>query len=298
MIFKNILIKRECLHWKRTFYLQPLFWIVLIAFITQIYISFNFSTVFGRIPLHGPDDRILYYYFNGFHIYLHVLLPMILFLQINSTKLKHQLETYRTLPITNHQIFLWLFTKYFIIGLLPLLLIYFPLYINYSWLYDWEDQITDKFNILYDLVFLFLLFLPWIRIGRWIILIWIPAILFMVLPIYLGYRVEELTGYGSILHPLVTLKYFVISTIWVTAITIYFGTNQTRNNALNFLLVLMCTLVAEFIMNLIFFPEIRSLYTLEYLIGMFFFYVCSVGYFWIALKWNLFIYLLRIKRFH
>lgn len=203
----------------------------------------------------------------------------------------------------------------------------------YAWGDVWTSTATSDhpwlgkcWEGLTDLLALLLFILPWlgcnwkrgrlVRIAIWllgftalfllpILANWHPqSFQFLIMSAshdFLGHtngRGDDIMPFHTTLacfHPLVTLPYFIGAAGWSVAAGVVAGLRPRLGLASALLLALLLGLAAEgLVLNLYFLSDFPSLYQgFMYLYVMLLFYMSTAGAFWLALKWNLLVWLSR-----
>ena len=319
---KNLLIRRDTRRLRRTWYRRPWIWALAAVGVIQLAFCWKMEAILGRPVDQGYNEGLLFYYFIGFHVFLQILLPLAAIFLTHRPGLRHRVEEYLVTTIPARHIFWHLWLRVALPGLTLVLILYFPLWMRFPWLYEVEPEhiVSDRPDVLFELVndalILGLIFSIWLRSKLLRRLIWICASLFLfILPIALilidpKFKVyvfaffptdfsvdfEELcvTSYAR-WHPLITLSYFITSTAWSTGVGVALVLRSSGGPGRAIWRAILLIPLPEWgILHILVFDEWVSLYgSLWFLVAMLQFYMFGIGAFWMALKWRLLMSLSR-----
>ncbi len=314
---KNLLVRRDARRLRRTWHRRWWVWGLATLGTVQLVFCWKIEIFLGR-SVKQDHDKILYYYFTGFHIYLQILLPLFAIVLTRSFASQDRLEKYLVTPIPPVHILWHLWLRVFLLGLVVILILYFPLWIPSPWLYAGWPLDEPEFHwaeVVADILIISLFLLPWIRSRNVSRVIWTLSFaglfVFPYVLIHFEKSLKEVFAdmpldgelfepYGFTAsyarwHPLITLSYFVTSSAWSAGVGVALALRLRKGLGPAFLVAMLLVPLAEWgVYHLVLLDDSEDLYDDSmFLYFMLSFYMLTFGAFWMALKWRLLMSLSR-----
>lgn len=305
----NILIQRAWRNFNGPWRHRRLAWAILSLGFAQALFWLLAESLLGRRLERAVDEPIFYYYFLGFHFFIHLFVPIYAFNLVRRPATRSKIDAALVTPLPHRDLFWWLWIRSFAPWIALVCLFYIAMWWPFPWLYafgsageywegdDWGVRLGPELACNALIVAFFVL--PWItsRLIRRSVLVLSTSFLFALSTVLFWISESLLTASTAHFHPLVTIPYFVFSLAWGAALGVYVGLNFARDiNKAAILIVVMGPLAEWLVLNVFYLTRLDELYDgMSALVVMLQFYMLSAGAYWMGLKWNLLIAMSRRK---
>lgn len=303
----NILIQRGWKSLNASWRHSPLVWAILILGAAQTLFWLLAESILGRPLEQAVDEPIFFYYFLGFHLFIHCFVPIYAFNLVRRPATRSKVDAALVTPMPHRDIFWWLWIRSFAPWIVLVLIFYFAMWRPFPWLYafgnggeywdadGWRVKVVSELGCTALIIGFFAL--PWIKSRpiRRFVLVLSFSILFVLSIALFGKFDFPLAAFTIHFHPLVTIPYFIFSIAWGAALGVFVALNFSGDiNKAAILIIVMGPLAEWLVLNVFYLPKLDELYDGWWgLVAMLQFYMVSAGAFWMGLKWNLLIAMSR-----
>ncbi|MBI3737000.1 hypothetical protein HY256_10865 [Candidatus Sumerlaeota bacterium] len=189
-ITSNLLIQRDWRALNRR-WRHPLVRNLLSIALIQIVVCSAYAWI-REGHLHGEEDLLLLFYFSLIHLFIHLAVPWNALKQVQSPRMRAQIDEICVTPTPPKHIFWWLWMRSFAPAIAFVMAVYLPTLLAYPWLYEtnplgdlmdrkvpgrWPYFLTGE--IISDVFMIAMLCLPWIRFRTFRLAILIACFAFL-----------------------------------------------------------------------------------------------------------------------